>query len=102
MGEQPVRARSVCGLPCEVYSRVVGYFRPVQQWNKGKQAEFKDRKPFETKFKGRVSDGHGGPQVGSGSSPVPNEAGEVSASAPEGDGAQQVETGSSVDQGGQG
>jgi ribonucleoside-triphosphate reductase len=30
----------------EVYSRVVGYIRPVQQWNKGKQAEFKDRKEF--------------------------------------------------------
>lgn len=27
----------------EVYSRVVGYIRPVEQWNKGKQAEFKDR-----------------------------------------------------------
>ncbi|MCL5794893.1 MAG: anaerobic ribonucleoside-triphosphate reductase, partial [Patescibacteria group bacterium] len=29
--------------PCEVYSRVTGYFRPVDQWNDGKQAEFKDR-----------------------------------------------------------
>lgn len=28
---------------CEVYSRVVGYIRPVQQWNKGKQAEYADR-----------------------------------------------------------
>jgi anaerobic ribonucleoside-triphosphate reductase len=27
----------------EVYSRTVGYFRPVDQWNKGKQEEFKDR-----------------------------------------------------------
>ena len=31
----------------EVYSRVVGYIRPVQQWNKGKQAEFADRKEFD-------------------------------------------------------
>jgi hypothetical protein len=31
-------------VPCEVYSRVVGYFRPVSQWNKGKQQEFKERK----------------------------------------------------------
>lgn len=31
---------------CEVYSRVVGYLRPVQQWNKGKQAEFNNRKTF--------------------------------------------------------
>ena len=31
---------------CEVYSRVVGYIRPVQQWNDGKSAEFKDRQTF--------------------------------------------------------
>lgn len=36
-----------CGEDCEVYSRVVGYLRPVRQWNKGKQAEFAMRKPFE-------------------------------------------------------
>lgn len=28
---------------CEVYSRTVGYIRPVDQWNDGKRAEFKDR-----------------------------------------------------------
>jgi ribonucleoside-triphosphate reductase len=32
--------------PCEVYSRVVGYIRPVQQWHKGKQEEYKERKEF--------------------------------------------------------
>ena len=32
---------------CEVYSRVVGYLRPVDNWNEGKQAEFKDRKNYE-------------------------------------------------------
>ncbi|HNU96963.1 MAG TPA: anaerobic ribonucleoside-triphosphate reductase [Candidatus Portnoybacteria bacterium] len=31
---------------CEVYSRIVGYIRPVQQWNKGKQQEYKERKEF--------------------------------------------------------
>lgn len=31
---------------CEVYSRVVGYMRPVNQWNRGKQQEFTDRKVF--------------------------------------------------------
>jgi len=36
-----------CGLECEVYSRVVGYLRPVKQWNKGKQNEFKLRKTFK-------------------------------------------------------
>jgi hypothetical protein len=40
--------KSICGMKTEVYSRVVGYFRPVEQWNKGKQAEFKDRKIFDT------------------------------------------------------
>ncbi len=33
--------------PCEVYSRVVGYLRPVTQWNDGKQAEFCLRKTFD-------------------------------------------------------
>ena len=36
-------------IPCEVYSRVVGYFRPVSQWNKGKQEEFKERHEFNFK-----------------------------------------------------
>jgi len=31
---------------CEVYSRVVGFIRPIRQWNKGKQSEFADRKMF--------------------------------------------------------
>lgn len=31
---------------CEVYSRVVGYLRPVDQWNEGKQAEFAERKEY--------------------------------------------------------
>ena len=35
--------------PCEVYSRVVGYLRPVKQWNLGKQEEFKERKEFKIK-----------------------------------------------------
>ena len=37
-----------CGSKTEVYSRVVGYFRPVASWNKGKREEFKDRKTYET------------------------------------------------------
>lgn len=36
-----------CGASCEVYSRVVGYIRPVQQWNKGKKQEFLDRHEFK-------------------------------------------------------
>jgi len=34
---------------CEVYSRVVGYLRPLNQYNKGKQEEFKSRKNFNIK-----------------------------------------------------
>lgn len=36
-------------VPVEVYSRVVGYFRPVNQWNKGKKEEFNERKEFKLK-----------------------------------------------------
>ena len=36
----------VHGTKCEVYSRVVGYLRPVQGWNKGKQEEFNLRKTY--------------------------------------------------------
>ena len=42
-------------IPCEIYSRVVGYFRPVQNWNRGKQAEFSDRVPYSVS----VSMNHG-------------------------------------------
>ena len=39
--------KEVHGTKCEVYSRVVGYLRPVQGWNKGKQEEFAMRKKFK-------------------------------------------------------
>jgi len=42
---------------CEVYSRVVGYIRPVQQWNDGKQAEFHRRKVFDTNKALQKADG---------------------------------------------
>lgn len=35
-----------CQSQCEVYSRIVGYMRPVKQWNEGKRQEFADRKLF--------------------------------------------------------
>jgi ribonucleoside-triphosphate reductase len=37
---------SICNQETEIYSRVVGYLRPVKQWNKGKQSEFVSRKTF--------------------------------------------------------
>ena len=44
---------SKCGAVCEVFSRVVGYFRPVANWNKGKQEEFKERKNYEVRKNAR-------------------------------------------------
>ena len=36
-----------CGKKTEVYSRITGYYRPVQNWNDGKAQEFKDRKVYD-------------------------------------------------------
>ena len=36
----------ICGKPTEVYSRITGYYRPVQNWNDGKSQEFRDRKVY--------------------------------------------------------
>jgi hypothetical protein len=33
-------------VPCEVYSRIVGYLRPVQNWHQGKRQEFVERRTF--------------------------------------------------------
>lgn len=38
-----------CQARTEVYSRVCGFFRPVQQWNKGKREEYRQRKAFAVK-----------------------------------------------------
>ena len=36
-----------CGRATEIYSRITGYYRPVQNWNDGKIQEFADRKTYE-------------------------------------------------------
>lgn len=36
-------------VPCEVYSRIVGYLRPIQNWNAAKKQEFHDRVTFDMK-----------------------------------------------------
>jgi ribonucleoside-triphosphate reductase len=36
-----------CGKTAEVYSRITGYYRPVQHWNRGKKEEFKHRKEYD-------------------------------------------------------
>ena len=59
-GGQDVRGQDVRGqdareqnpnaqVPCEVYSRIVGYLRPVQNWNKGKRQEFEARRTYQVK-----------------------------------------------------
>ncbi|MDD4843254.1 MAG: ribonucleoside triphosphate reductase [Anaerotignum sp.] len=40
-----------CGAATEVYSRITGYYRPVQNWNEGKTQEFKDRKLYDLEKK---------------------------------------------------
>ena len=37
----------VCGKPAEVYSRIIGYYRPVQNWNDGKTQEYKNRTLYD-------------------------------------------------------
>ncbi|MBN1483380.1 MAG: hypothetical protein JXA37_01550 [Chloroflexia bacterium] len=44
--ETDVQERPQLRVPCEVYSRIVGYLRPVQNWHEGKQQEFSERKTF--------------------------------------------------------
>jgi len=34
-------------IPCEVYSRIVGYLRPIRGWNVAKRQEFKERKLYD-------------------------------------------------------
>ncbi|MEJ2725811.1 MAG: ribonucleoside triphosphate reductase [Deltaproteobacteria bacterium] len=46
---------SICGAETEVYSRVVGYLRPIKQWNDGKKEEFRMRKAFKMDFREVVS-----------------------------------------------
>ena len=41
-------------IPTEIFSRVVGYYRPVQNWNKGKKQEFADRATYTTMGKERL------------------------------------------------
>lgn len=47
VGEQYVCPK--CGKRTEVYSRITGYYRPIQNWNEGKTQEFQDRKEYDIK-----------------------------------------------------
>jgi hypothetical protein len=56
--DQPIESGtpSETKVPCEVYSRIVGYLRPVQNWNEGKQQEFGERKTFDVRRPTQMED----------------------------------------------
>ena len=56
-----------CGQKTEVYSRITGYYRPVQNWNDGKAQEFKDRKVYNI---GHSTLTHTGPKTAPADIPV--------------------------------
>ncbi|MBR6755188.1 MAG: ribonucleoside triphosphate reductase, partial [Clostridia bacterium] len=43
-----------CGVTAEVYRRITGYYRPVQNWNDGKSQEYKDRVNYDVMNKNEV------------------------------------------------
>jgi len=48
IAELKLELERVEGTPTEVYARIVGYYRPVKNWNKGKREEFTERASFTT------------------------------------------------------
>ena len=44
---QPTKSVRVLGVRCDIYSRIVGYYTPVSNWNLGKKEEFRLRKSVE-------------------------------------------------------
>ncbi|MBR6916490.1 MAG: ribonucleoside triphosphate reductase, partial [Clostridia bacterium] len=73
-GEQTVCP--ICGEKTEVYSRITGYYRPVQNWNVGKAQEFRDRKVYDV---GRSVLTHKGPNP----APVDDAPADAPAASPE-------------------
>ncbi len=69
-----------CGQKTEVYSRITGYYRPVQNWNDGKAQEFKDRKVYDI---GHSRLTHSGPVMASTPAAAPEAAKEEPAAQPE-------------------
>lgn len=45
-----------CGSANEIWSRIVGYIRPIQQWNSGKRAEFDDRNTYKVEIKDKKAE----------------------------------------------
>jgi len=47
----------LCGKDTEVYARIVGYYRPVRNWNRGKREEYRERRMFNCAPEGKEADG---------------------------------------------
>ena len=65
-----------CGETAEVYSRITGYYRPVQNWNVGKTQEYKERKEYviersTLRHEGPLAEGEQLPRPGKKRSPIP-------------------------------
>ena len=65
-----------CGETAEVYSRITGYYRPVQNWNVGKTQEYKERKEYviersTLRHEGPLAEGERLPRPGKARSPIP-------------------------------
>ena len=60
-----------CGEKTEVYSRITGYYRPVQNWNDGKAQEFKDRKVYDIGASRLTHQGPRNPETITAAKPVP-------------------------------
>jgi len=54
-GENFECPKCIIKQPCEVYSRIVGYLRPLQQWNFGKKEEFRQRKEYKICEKEKIN-----------------------------------------------
>lgn len=46
LNKEEKKDEHICGERCSIFSRVTGYYRPIENWNIGKQEEFKERKRF--------------------------------------------------------
>lgn len=55
----PQKGQKIAAIECDVYSRVVVYYRPVQNWNKGKREEFRQRHVQDVAELQRVTEGGG-------------------------------------------
>ena len=56
--EPKIETQTETKVACEVYSRIVGYMRPINQWNKAKKEEFYERRPIQKEQIDRITGGY--------------------------------------------